>query len=129
MTDFTSAMAQHSNLSEEEQKKAGRATGTTMDAKHVKFLADLIAFLDKKIIDARTPSSFLNQPAYDALPEESRNAIDYALLNISDQVRRIEDYYRSTQTPNASPQLQTMIEHLWDMKSRLEQKHGDVLKF
>ena len=129
MADFTTSIVQHQNLSEEAQKKAGQASGTDMDEKHKKFLADLIGMLDRKEADASVPSSLLKQENYRTLPQEAKDAVDYALLNIADQLRRIEDYFRSTKTPNASPQLQTMIEHLWDMKSRLEEKHGDVLTF
>ena len=129
MADFRAAIAKYKDLSEEAQKKAGQATGTDMDEAHKKFLADLIAKLDRKEMDASAPSSLLNKNIYDALPETSRDQVDVALLNIADQLRRIEDYFRSTATPNASPQLQTMIEHFWDMKSRLEEKYGDVLKF
>ena len=129
MADFHAAIAQHKNLSEAAQKKAGQATGTTMDEKHVKFLAELIGMLDRKEMNASAPSSLLKEQNYRTLPQESKDAVDYSLLNLADQLRRIEDYFRSTQTPNASPQLQTMIEHFWDMKNRLEEKYGDVLKF
>ncbi len=129
MADFHAAIAQHKDLSEEAQKKAGQATGSDMDQKHKAFLASLIAMLDRKEIDASIPSSLINQDVYSKLPQQSKDAVDYSLLNVADQLRRIEDYFRSTQTPNASPQLQTMIEHFWDMKSRLEEKHGDVFKF
>ena len=129
MTDFKALAAQHKDLSEEAQKKAGQATGTDMDEKHKKFLADLIGMLDRKEMNATAPSSLVKQTVYDALPQEQKDAVDYALLNFADQIRHIEWYFRSTTTPNASPQLQTMIEQLWQMKSRLEEKHGDVLKF
>ena len=129
MDDFTSAIAKYQDLSEEAQKKAGRATGTTMDPEHKQFLADLIAMLDRKEMDFTVPSSMLKQENYDALDEEARRAVDYALLNLADQLRHIEWYFRSKTTPNASPQLQSMIDHFWDMKSRLEEKYGDVLKF
>ncbi len=129
MPDFQKAIAIHTDITEEAQKKAGQATGSDMASKHKNFLADLIAMLDRKEIDAGVPSSLLNQKVYGELSQESKDAIDLSLMNIADELRRIEWYFRSTTTPNASPQLQTMIEHFWDMKSRLEEKHGDVLKF
>ncbi len=128
MGHFLRTIGVHKDLSVAEQIKAGQATGTDMDERHKKFLADLIAMIDKKEIDVVAPESLLRRQAYDALPEDARGVVDFAIVNIADQIRRIEGYFRSTQTPNASPQLQTMIEHLWDMKSRLEEKHGDVLK-
>lgn len=129
MTDFAAAIAEHKNISEEAQKKAGQATGSDMDAKHKQFLADLIGMLDRKEINSSAPASFLKEENYVKLDEEAKNSVDYALLNLSDELRHIEWYFRSKTTPNASPQLQTMIEHLWNMKSRLEEKYGDVLKF
>lgn len=129
MADFHDTLAQHQNLSEEAQKKAGQATGTTMDQKHVQFLEELIGMLDRKEIDASNVSSLFKEENYEKLDETGRGAVDLAALNLADQLRHIEDYFRSTQTPNASPQLQTMIEHFWNMKSRLEDKYGDVLKF
>jgi hypothetical protein len=129
MADFASLADQHKDLSVEAQIKAGQATGSDMAQKHKEFLAMLIAMLDRKEMDPYVPSSMLNQADYDKLDELGRSAVDVAVLNLADQLRRIEGYFRSTQTPNASPQLQTMIEHFWDMKTRLEEKYGDVLKF
>ena len=129
MVDFHRALQVHTDLSEEDQKKAGQATGTTMDDKHVKFLEELIGMLDRKEIDATVISSFLKKENYDKLDDAGKGAVDLASMNLADQLRHIEWYFRSTTTPNASPQLQTMIEHFWDMKSRLEEKYGDVLKF
>ncbi len=129
MADFHAAIAQYKDLSEEAQKKAGQATGTDMESEHKQFLKDLIAMLDRKEIDLLIPSSFLRQEMYGTLQQEAKDTVDLALLNLCDQIRLIEQYFRSSQTPDASPQLQTMIVHLWDMKSRLEDKYGDVLKF
>ena len=129
MTDFSASFALHKDLPIADQIKAGQATGTTMDQKHVKFLAELIGMLDRKEMDASVPKTLLKQKNYDSLAPEAKDAVDLALMNLTDQLRHIEEYFRSTKTPNASPQLQTMIEHFWDIKSRLEDKYGDVLKF
>ena len=128
MADFHAAIAQHQDLSEEAQKKAGQATGTDMDEKHKKFLADVIAMLDRKEMDPTVPRSILKQENYEKLSEQQRDMVDLSLFNLADQLKRVEWYFRSKTTPNASPQLQTMIEHLWYMKSQIEDKYGDVLK-
>ncbi len=129
MPDFVSAIEQHKDLSLEAQKKAGQAAGDDMDQKHKEYLAMLIGLLDRKEIDLLTPQSFLKHDVYDTLPETSRGQVDLTLLNLADQIRRIEIFFRSKQTPNASPELQTMIEHLWLMKGRVEEKFGPVFKF
>lgn len=129
MVDFLTAINTHQDLSVEAQKQAGKAAGDDMGTKHKVFLATLIAMIDAKEIDGHVPESFVNRKAYDALDELSHGKIDLSLINMADQVRRIEWFFRSTTTPNASPELQTMIEHLWQMKSRVEERHGDVFKF
>jgi hypothetical protein len=128
MTDFTTIMGAHGDLSEEQQKKAGQAIGGTMGDEHTNFLQTVIGMMDRKEIDSSQPQSLLNHDVYDALPEEWKDKVDLALINIADQLRLIEEFYRSTQTPNAAPQLETMIEQLWQMKQRIEETH-DVFKF
>jgi hypothetical protein len=50
------------------------------------------------------------------------------LPTIALQLGQIEHFYRSKDTPNASVELQNMIEHLWQMKQRIEDDY-DVFKF
>ncbi len=128
MADYASAIAQHTDLPEDQQKKAGQAIGSDMDDEHKNYLAIVIGMLDRKEIDVQSPQTLLKRENYDKLEELSRGMVDAALVNLADQLRQIENFYRSKDTPNASPQLQTMIEHLWQMKNRLEHKYGDVFK-
>lgn len=127
MPDFVKAIRIHTDMPLEEQKKAGKAIAGEMDAKHEDFLKHLIKLLDEKTIDPTNPSSFLKPDAYDALSEEWKGKVDLALVNVVDEVRRIEEFFRSKETPDSSPQLQTMIEQLWQMKQRIEEHH-DVFK-
>ena len=129
MADFLTAINKHQDLSEEAQKLAGKAGGDDMGKEHKMFLATIIAMIDAKEIDVQAPQSFLNRPLYDSLDELSRSKIDLSLVNMADQIRQMEWFFRSKTTPNASPELESMIEHLWQMKSRVEDKYGDVLKF
>lgn len=129
MSDFQSTLRRHNDLPEAQQKKAGKAIEGKMSSEHETFLKDLIALLDKNSITVGDVKSFLNANVYDKLPQKQKDSVDLALLNINDQIRLIEDFYRSTKTPNSSPHLQTMIEHLWQQKSKLEEQLGDVFKF
>ncbi len=129
MADFHQAIEEHKDLPEEQQKKAGQAAGTDMSAEHKKYLAGLIALLDTKEVDVTKPASFVKKDSYNALDELARGQLDLALVNMADQLRRIEWFFRSNTTPNASPELQTMIDHLKLMKDRIAEKYGDVLKF
>lgn len=128
MTDFTTLMGAHKDLTEEKQKQAGTVTAGSMNDEHANFLQTIIGMLDRKEIDSSDPQSLLKHDVYDKLPEEWRDKVNLALINIADQLRLVEEFYRSKATPNAAPQLQTMIEQLWQMKQRIEETH-DVFKF
>lgn len=128
MPDFAQSIQDYQNLSEEDQKKAGQAIAGKMDPKVEEFLKGLLKLLDEKKIDTSNPESFINQDVYNEMPQEWKGKTDMALLNIASQIIRIEDFYRSKQTPNESPQLQQMIEELWQMKQRIEETY-DVFKF
>lgn len=130
MTDFVSIMAGHDdhNLSDDHQKQVGAPIGNDMSALHKQYLANVIAKLDAKEIEILKPETFLVTDIYNTLPELDRSAVDLSLFNIVHQVARIEDFFRDTQTPNAAPQLQTMIDHLWQQKNRVEEKYGKVFK-
>lgn len=123
------AIAVHSDLPEDAQKAAGKAITGSMGQSHTDFLNLLLDLLNKKEIDPGNPKSFLNTKIYDALKQEEKDQIDLALLNLGHQLEDIIEFRLSTQTPDSSPQLQTMIEQLWDIKQRIEDKAGDVFKF
>jgi hypothetical protein len=129
MADLHSLIEQHKNLSEEAQKHAGQAIAGTMQPQHYEFLELLKKLRSSGEINSQNPTSFLNPDQYQKLSEEDRSKVDAALVNIADQFRHIEDFYFSKETPNESPHLETMIEHLFHMKNRVEEKYGDVLKF
>ncbi len=128
MSKFQSSIKKHENLPEDDQKKAGQAIAGDMDTEHANFLKTLISLLDRNEITASDPQSLLKKDIYDKLPQDWKDKVNIALVNIAQQIRLIEDFYRSKQTPNSSPHLQTMIEHLWQMKQRIEKTH-DVFKF
>ena len=125
--DFQQAIAQHTDLTEAAQKHAGKAIAGAMDEKYNAFLREIIRLSDAKEIDTTKPETLLKHEVYDTLPDEWKSKTDLALVNIAHQLRLVEEFYRSTKTPNESPHLQTMIEQLWLMKQRIED-HYDVFK-
>ncbi|TSC79604.1 MAG: hypothetical protein G01um101425_535 [Candidatus Peregrinibacteria bacterium Gr01-1014_25] len=129
MPTFSQSIAQHQDLSEAKQVKAGQAIAGGMRDEHATFLKRVMELLDSKEIDSSKPESLLNASVYDALPQEWKDKTNLALINLADQLRLIEEFYRSTKTPNSSPHLETMIEQLWNMKERIESNGYDVFKF
>ncbi len=128
MTDFGSLYEKHKNLSEDAQKKAGKSNGAKMPDEHETFMKKILKMLDKKEIDPRDPQSFLKMSVYNDLDDEWRGKVDRTLPNLADLLRIIVEFRVSKETPDESPELQTMIEHLWQMKERIE-KDYDVFKF
>lgn len=128
MTDFLQTIGQHTDLSEEKQKQAGKSTGSPMDAEHENFMKTILRLIDQKEIDLLKPQSFLKMDVYSALDEGWKAKVDVALVNISNLLDHIVAFRISKKTPDESPELQSMIEHLWQMKQRIEETH-DVFKF
>lgn len=128
MPDFTTLMQEHQDLPEDKQKKAGQAIAGKMDKDVEEFLHKLLDMIADQKIDTTNPETFINKEVYDIMPQEWKGKTDLALLNIAAQINRIVDFYKSKETPNESPQLQTMIEGLWLMKQRIEEQY-DVFKF
>lgn len=128
MGDFTQIIGDQQDLTREQQKKAGTPLSGAMDDKIKQFLETLIQLIDSEEIDPYVPESFLNQEIYSGLSEEWKEKSDLALINIASQIQQIDQFYRSNQTPDSSPQLQSMVEALWEMKQRIEEHH-DVFKF
>lgn len=121
-------MASTVQLSEAEQIKVGKAFGGDMDDEHKNFCTTITKLFESGAIDVTRPESFLNQDIYDRLEPEWKVKTDMSMLNIATLLGHIYDFYKSKQTPDACPQLATMIDQLWEMKQRIE-VHADVFKF
>ena len=128
MADFATTMQNPADLSEDEQKKAGKPVQGDMGDRHKKFVSDLARMIEEGNIDPLKIETFLNKDVYDSIDHDLRVKTDLALPNIATLLTHIIGFYKSKQTPDACPQLETMIESLWDMKERIEQ-FADVFKF
>ncbi|MFA6259592.1 MAG: hypothetical protein WCX29_03205 [Candidatus Peribacteraceae bacterium] len=129
MPDFASTIAQGSGnlLPEKKQKHAGKPVKGKIEQEHKHFLATLTQLLDSGDIDPYNPTSFLKREVYDTLDEKWQDTVDVSLHNIADQIRMIQETRLSAKGENAI-QLQTMVEHLWQMKQQIEEHH-DAFKF
>ena len=92
------------------------------------FLKLLISLIDAKQIVPSDPQTFIKQEIYDTMPQDWKGKVDMALYNIGQQILMIEEFFRSKETPNESPHLETMLAQLLQMKTRIEEKY-DVFKF
>ncbi len=108
------------DLTIEEQKSAGVPLSGALDTEYKNFLQTLKKLLDDGTIDPFDPQTFLNAGVYNDLDEEVQEKADLALVNIAHQIRLIHGFLESSETPDESPQLQTMVEQLWEMKQKIE---------
>ena len=127
MTDPQTPQAAQS-LSDEQQKKIGQSVPQKMDDKYETFMKEILRLIEKKEIELGKPHSLINEAIFATLSESEQDQVDVALFNISNLLTRIVEFRVSKHTPDESIELQSMIEHLWQMKERIEVKH-DVLKF
>ena len=128
MADFIQTIGQQSDLSEEQQKKVGQSVGAKMGEAHEAFMKEILRMLDSKEIDVAKPQSFLKMEIYNRLDEQWKGKVDLALVNIANLLGHIVEFRLSKQTPDESPELESMISSLWQMKQRIEDTH-DVFKF
>ena len=128
MADFAASMASGHSLTVEEQKKAGAPVAGNMDEGHRSFLKTIKTLIESGEIDPYVPKTFVKAEVYDEMPEEWQDKTDLTLQNMAGLLKQIYDLYISKQTPDEAPQYQTMIEHLWQMKKRVEEQY-DVFKF
>lgn len=129
MADMQSLYDEHKHLPEDAQKQAGKAISGSMKPELEAFLNAVLGLLEKGTIDAKDPKTFLNAAVYDALPQTDKDQADLALGTLGDLLLHVVEFRLSPQTPDSSPQLETMIAGLLQTKTRIEDKLGDVFKF
>ena len=91
---------------------------------HEDFLKNLITKLESRQLDAHNPDTLYNHEVYDKLPEEEQEKVGLTAINLMSTIRHIESLWKLDQT--ASFQIQNMVETVFQMKSKFEEKHGDV---
>lgn len=129
MADLGSLYEAHKDLTEEQQRQVGKAVAGDMTASHTDFVKEIARMVTAGEINVFKTDTFFKSGAYEALSETDRAQVDLAMINLADLLRHVAEFYISKKTPDASPQLQQMIDQLWLMKERLVQKFGSILKF
>ncbi len=91
---------------------------------HEDFLKMLIGKIESKEIDPHKAQTLYNDAVYSKLSEEEQEATDMAAQNIMSIIRQIEKLWELEQ--KSSFQIQNLVETVFQMKSKFEEKHGDV---
>lgn len=103
-------------------KPLGDATG--FNEGHEEFLKMLIQKLETKVLNPHNADTLYNHAVYDKLAEEEQEVASLTGINLMSMIRQIEQLWKLDQT--ATFQVQNLVETIFKMKSKFEEKHGDV---
>lgn len=91
---------------------------------HETFLNMLIGKIESGEINPHKIETLHNKEVFETLSEEDQEATDLTGHNIMSIIRQIERMWKLEQKP--SFQIQNLVETVYQMKSKFEEKHGDV---
>lgn len=113
-------------MSDEDQNTLNKPLddNTGFNEGHEDFLKMLIEKLENEEINPHLPRSLYNADVYEKLSEEEQEAVDLSAVNIISIVRQLDSLWKLDQ--KATFQIQNLVETIFQMKSKFEEKHGDV---
>jgi len=100
------------------------ADDTGFNEGHEDFLKMLIKKLESGEINPYDIKTLHNKVVYDKLSDENKEETDLTALNLMGIIRQIEQLWKIEN--KATFQIQNLVETVFHMKFKFEQKHGDV---
>ncbi len=88
------------------------------------FLKDLTEKLEKGGLDPMNTRTLFNRAVYDKLSESEQEATDMTAINVMGILRQIQRLW--AENHHQTFQIQNLVHTVFRMKSRFEEKHGDV---
>ena len=95
-----------------------------MHSKHDEFLKLLISKLESSELDPLNIQTIYNPDVYNNLNEEEKEKTNLVAVNIMSIIRQIESLWKIEQ--KSSFQIQNLVDTVFQMKAKFEEKHGDV---
>ena len=123
---FYKTVRQYSDtdISDSKQKQLNTPlkAGPSRDHEHYfEFLYDL---LTKQKIELVTIQSIIKKEPYKKLSHEQEGSVDLAAANILHFLRQLHQLFDQNQ--QRTHQAMQLVEHIWQIKDRVEKEHGDV---
>ena len=97
---------------------------TGFNAGHEDFLKMLVDKLENGELNVYNPETLFNRAVYDKLPEHDQEQTDMTAVNLMSVIRQLESLWKIEK--KATFQIQNLVETVFQMKLRFEEKHGDV---
>ncbi len=91
---------------------------------HEEFLKAVIAKIEEGKLNTHNSQTLYNHAVYDKLQEQEQEQADLTAINLMSMIRQIEYLWKNDR--RATFQIQNLVETVFQMKSRFEEKHGDV---
>ena len=91
---------------------------------HKDFLNMIIKKIENGELDVHNSQTLYNHAVYDKLKEEEKEKADLTAINLISAIRQIESLWKLDKKPTF--QIQNLVETVFQMKSKFEDKHGDV---
>lgn len=98
---------------------------SAMDDQDMALVNLIVSLVDSKKINLYSPSTLINQPVYDKLPELTQGKVDQHAFNMLTSVREIYNYYKSPFSNNAY-QFENRVRWFRLQKEEAEKEWGDV---
>lgn len=91
---------------------------------HEEFIKMLKSKLESGELNPHNPDTLYNHEIFDRLHEEEQEKASLTAINLMSTIRQLDSLWDMGQT--ATFQIQNLVETVFQMKSKFEEKHGDV---
>lgn len=126
MSTYLPTLHQHasSRVSRQGQERLNQPLPHTLPEEHQRYFQMIYQLLEEKKIQPVSIASILHSAVYDKLPEASQAQVDLEAFNLLHLLRELHKLF--LQGHGESHQARQLVETVWQIKERVERKHGDV---
>lgn len=123
---FYQKVVQHQdkNISNRKQKKLNKPLKGDPSEDHHQYFEFLYNLLEEKKIDLTGIQSIIHQDRYNELSHEQEGKVDMEATNLLHFLRRLHDLL--SRDHHKTHQACQLVEHIWQVKERVEEKYGNV---
>jgi hypothetical protein len=88
------------------------------------YYRSILNLVTKRVINLYSIASIVHQDIYASLPEKAQGEVDLAGTNILQLLRYLADL--ASKGYHETLQMKHLVDHIWQIKEKVEQQYGDV---